>query len=428
MSDKNECFKMMKAYLPPLKNGEYTVEAIQNVTAPESDSYHAQMDFCVKGAHFSVPEEEIHSLYPHVNACGNYGTSMAHITFKNKSYPWEMSERPWFALICLSDDEFESEQEIAIKDLFNCPNDTFYPLKSMPACTEKPEDGCTILDLPADLYEAVMPRESEAELLAHVKIVDLYDTSDDLVSHDGYFSVIVSNRFIPSGKEDFKKNTMHLVSLEGYDGYLPEGARYSALKPYAKIRLVSLYSWSVFSTEKGDADFCNIITSIQSGPLALSATELLKRGKIPLYHVTRTGEKTVSLYRGPLIPYPAKKTEQITKQTADGWIIYDPEHGIMDLSYAAAWQLGRLLILKNKAMAAALLAWKKQGMRQFHIEANKIVFQNKMRLGLKAEQGDIVDYCAHKLFKQLLEDELVAPLSTASGSPKTDVRESKEGK
>lgn len=430
MNVENERFKLMKHSLPPVENGVFSVEVTQEVTTPEVASFQAQMDFHVNGAHFNLAAEEIQALYPEVNASGNYADCIGHITLKKKTYPWENSILPqklafhdnlsdpevvpWLALICISMDENVSTKEIMIKELFDNPNHTsniFYPLKSMPSCTEKPEDICRIIDLPLSLYDQVMPRENEIELLTHVKVVDLYDKCDDMVAMDGYFSVVVSNRFLPSGDDSLIKSTLHLVSIEGFDGYLPEGSKHQELERYTSVRLVSLYSWDVFSMRKGEADFRNIIKNIDSGPLAISAHDVLKRGHIPLRHMTRSGEETVSLYRGPLIPYLPIKEEDSRKYTADGRMIYDPEHGIMDLSYSSAWQLGRLLILKDKSIAAALLRWKKENTRLVHLEADEAVFNEMQSLALKLEQGDIIDFWAQTLSGEITNNKLVGPVA-----------------
>ncbi len=447
MNMENERFKLIKLCLPPVENGACSVVVRQNITSPASDTFTTQMDFHVKGAHFSLPAEEIQALYPAVNANGNYADSIGHITLKKKTYPWENSilpgkqtgnkeeepdGKPWLALICISDAEGASAKEIAIKDLLDTQGkqpDIFYPLKELPLCTEKPEDICRVVDLPLSLYEQVMPREEEIALLTHVKAVDLYDKYDNLAAMDGYFSVVVSNRFIPSGEDTLQKSTLHLVSLEGFGGYLPEGAQYQELQEYKQVRLVSLFCWEVYSTRRGEADFKEIIRKIDSGPLAINTHEILKRGQIPLRHITRTGEETVSLYRGPLLPYRAQESsfagessrqeeqafasgnEFTGKNTADGYLIYDPVNGIMDVSYSCAWQLGRLLILKDKAIAMAYLRWKRDNARQLHAAAGKAVFDGSLYRALKMDQGDIVDFWAHTLCREVMENMLVAPIA-----------------
>ena len=70
----------------------------------------------------------------------------------------------------------------------------------------------------------------------------------------------------------------------------------------------------------------------------------------------RQGEKTVSWYRGPLVPLNYHKPAQVQElvSCADELLRYDPDIGLFDVTYAAAWQLGRLLALQNQSFALAL--------------------------------------------------------------------------
>lgn len=445
MSVDNERFKMMKVCLPPIENGNASIEVKQEVTSPKEDTYVSKMDFSIKGVHFTMPTQEIHTVYPPVNATGNYGNSVAHVTFKKKSFPWEnpidpklkrnmlgedIEVLPWLALICISDDKNIRPEEIKISNLFERHEGIFYPLKEMPVCSEKPDDICKVIDIPRDLYGAIMPRVTEIEYLSHVKLIDMYHKTDEMVSMDGYFSVVVSNRFIPSGDEDVKGNTMHLVSLEGFENYLPEGSRYEEIPEGEKVRLVSLYSWKVFSTNQGEVDFREIMNNIDVGPFALASnkdfegdSEMFKRGFVPVKHITRTGEDTISLYRSPLLPYVTDEVSDDKPHTADGYLIYDPVNGIMDTSYSAAWQLGRLLMLKDKAIASLLLEWKKETMRSIHRRANENVFRSKMTNAMGMKDGDVVDYWVHTLAGPMMENELIAPVSRDyKGRNKGDIK------
>jgi hypothetical protein len=44
---------------------------------------------------------------------------------------------------------------------------------------------------------------------------------------------------------------------------------------------------------------------------------------------------------------------------ADALTRYDPSTGMLDVSYAAAWEIGRLLALRSKSFSAALYNWKR---------------------------------------------------------------------
>src|SRR5690606_8022517 len=67
---------------------------------------------------------------------------------------------------------------------------------------------------------------------------------------------------------------------------------------------------------------------------------------------------------------------------ADQLLAYDPEIGMMDISYASAWQLGKTLALADQAFAQKLYAWRQRnqlaartavyhGLLQLHISSNQ---------------------------------------------------------
>jgi hypothetical protein len=78
--------------------------------------------------------------------------------------------------------------------------------------------------------------------------------------------------------------------------------------------------------------------------------------------MTRSGEQTVSWYRGPLAPGPVTRLfSQVPYANADQAVIYDKATGLFDQSYAVAWQIGRFLALADAAFSAALTNWRHQG-------------------------------------------------------------------
>jgi hypothetical protein len=104
---------------------------------------------------------------------------------------------------------------------------------------------------------------------------------------------------------------------------------------------------------------------------------LLGLGYVPMNHVTRVptsqGEaiQTISWYRGPLIPFrkdatdlppfidSTQGTDRPTVYAADKLLRFDPHLGMYDVSYAVAWQLGRLLALNDKSFSVPLYQWRK---------------------------------------------------------------------
>ena len=69
----------------------------------------------------------------------------------------------------------------------------------------------------------------------------------------------------------------------------------------------------------------------------------------------------MSWYRGPLVPLKYLKLETYPHlPSADAALRYDYQTGLLDASYAAAWQLGRLLALQNTHFAKSLYRYRNQ--------------------------------------------------------------------
>jgi len=100
-----------------------------------------------------------------------------------------------------------------------------------------------------------------------------------------------------------------------------------------------------------------------------SVATALRLGYVPLGHELRHGDRTVSWYRGPVVPAttPARIRNFIFAN-ADAALHFDEQTGLFDVSYAAAWQLGRLLALQSPEFARAL----------FHLESG-LVAETSMR-------------------------------------------------
>jgi hypothetical protein len=208
----------------------------------------------------------------------------------------------------------------------------------------------------------------------------------------GTFSIVFSNRL----PQDSKKSYAFLVSLEELEDYLPDdnGAPpkgYTAADTRS-IRLAVLQSWSFFSNGQ-PAKFDNTALALnQSGAAGTDlcipyngsntlVTNALKMGYAPLNQVLRTGEQTVSWYRGPLVPYlVANERVEVPVSGPDKATIFDPTTGMMDTSYAAAWTLGRLIALQDAGFSTALYNWK-QGLTQSVVLAiEKALLQEKFNV------------------------------------------------
>ena len=57
--------------------------------------------------------------------------------------------------------------------------------------------------------------------------------------------------------------------------------------------------------------------------------------------------------------------------TSDGRLIYDKENGIFDVSYAAAFNLGKLVTLSHNAEAQKIVNWRKTQKTKEHLNLLK---------------------------------------------------------
>lgn len=92
------------------------------------------------------------------------------------------------------------------------------------------------------------------------------------------------------------------------------------------------------------------------------ANNYLKMGYVPLPHQFRRGGKSVSWYRGPLVTGPIAKTipdDLFPVHCSDELLRYHTDYGLFDVSYASAWELGRLMALKSKRISVDLYNWKR---------------------------------------------------------------------
>jgi hypothetical protein len=194
----------------------------------------------------------------------------------------------------------------------------------------------------------------------------------------GVFSVLVANRFAPLGA-----NTVYLISLEGWN-YLLDAP--SAAQPAARVRLITLTSWNFVNDPTGIDTFPGLMQHLKSNSSVFGANmavssgspyvdQALKRGYVPLDYKPLDSTPTFAWYRGPLAPVKRDPVTTNVFEEADAAMILDPDRGIMDVSYAAAWELGRLLALSSPAFVKGLRLFvqRRQNATEFAAEIGKFV-------------------------------------------------------
>jgi hypothetical protein len=258
---------------------------------------------------------------------------------------------------------------------------------------QSPDTPTKFIDFTVEAFSSLCPTKDDLPYLAHVREVDTYDSVDDSDVTKKY-GVVLGNR-IPAANTDAHAL---LVSLENMGAYLPDDS--GAPSPNlpagtGHVRLIVLASWRFFANDL-DETFQNLAENLNRGssgtvgattvkidappassaavaqaiadePTGLSGADAdtivlnaLGQGYVPLNHHLREAGDTVSWYRGPLLPYrTAPSFITVPAFGPDALLRYDPDTGMFDAAYAAAWQLGQLLALQSAAFSTALYAWKK---------------------------------------------------------------------
>lgn len=389
---------------PSLQAGTYTVTVTQTLSNAEiktDTTFSSTRTFHVEGDQFSLNPQTVYSVFPAASSKGSYTHVLPSVILKRSTLPWERraiqppwekkasadasaksqnSEAPWLALLLFHEGEVAQPEVVTVGELSPPP-------QASP--TQTKEDPVSLLQIPTELLKKLLPSAADLKLLSHVRKGTHEDGSEIELS------VVIGNRLPRPGL-----NTVHLVSLEHFfclkvesnspkkqgnslDNSTINGQQQKAYNKDndAFTAVVSLHSWDfVCDTTNSQDHFRNLLTSLDVGTLKLAGKDetvnpsdkkgtvnhYLKKGYVPLKHHLRNFQTTVSWYHSPLLP---GKNQQpflfnFPVRAADQLLVYDCEIGLFDSSYAAAWQLGRLLALQDKSLSINLFNWKRQYLQQ----------------------------------------------------------------
>jgi hypothetical protein len=399
---------------PPLPAQQYRLSATQTVTGlkPDEDipTYTLNQRFTVAAPRFTLDSSAIQSVYPPAQALGNYADALAHVVLTQRSLPWSRtldgkpggsSAPPWIAVLLCRTEELNgaTPTRMTVQNVIEPGSGIVGPV-GLTVTAEELAQGCLAIDLDDALFGNIAPRQDELQYLAHVREVNTDGKEILGIDADGWFSVIVGNR-LPLNPGPY---TAILVSLEGQGTHLPGG---TAVPTGGKIRLVALASWS-FEVTAFNRNFLEIMQELRTrhapgDPSDLIGIRLLQMpykmpsvttdaqkkvkealdiGFVPLSTALSDGETTVSWYRGPLVPVITKRDQYGPYQFSDHAIRYDPDDGLFDMSYAVAWQIGRLLALSDPAFAQALYDWRIGDFRKTDLAVTRRRFVAQTRLAL----------------------------------------------
>jgi hypothetical protein len=245
---------------------------------------------------------------------------------------------------------------------------------------------CLYADIPRTIFGDVVPARAELPDLAHCREVDMADKELRADIEAGWFSVVVANRFPTPGTV----NNAFLVSLEGFSEYLYGGKPIPA--QYDFVRMAVLAAWSFTALPVQGETFEGLVQNINVCSLHLQnkpaqvvtdaeklVADAFHDGYVAMTYHTRDGEKTATWYRGPLTPVKLDFVKLDPFFSAESGMIYDAKTGLFDLSYAVAWQIGRLLALSDSEFAVGLMKWRKEQKVAQHIKLERGNTLNRMQ-------------------------------------------------
>ncbi|GGR09761.1 hypothetical protein WEB32_04100 [Streptomyces netropsis] len=350
----------------------------------------ARQDFEIRSPQFTLDGSFVHAVHPAPAASGAFEYVLPHITLGRLILPWERAldpakpELPWLALLLFAEQELPDDPKAqghvrtrTVRELLTATGDVLVPDITLEeeVPPELRDASCATIDVPSDVFAALVPRRADLPYLCHVrKVTDrhaLRVRRNGEKLEVGDYSVVVANRFPRTAG----RYAAHLVSLEGFAGHL-DGTRPAP----SVVRMVSLRAWSFEAVPDASAHFDALIRHMADDPAGLGlrlrprtagtaaspATERLDLGYVPVDHGLPSAEHTFAWYRGPFTPVVAQDVP--TPATghyahADEALVYLTDAGVFDVSYAAAFTLGRALAMSDSTLAATVSAFRARARR-----------------------------------------------------------------
>lgn len=349
---------------PALSDGTYQIMVNLYVTvpnAPVDGAYCIVRTFSVAGPRFQLDPSQIQAVFPVDGATDVNPDILPHVLFTRSTLPWERKAYaeasdpwPWVVILLFTESEAPAVQTVRLDALSSNASPWF------PAITlengQTGSDQTMVIDVPKSFLTQVLPGVQDIAYLAHVRATSMNDAPQD----DGRVAAVIGNRLPRSPGRYFAC----LVSVE--NRYSASGFDYQGASNDDLIRLVCLKQWS-FETSADSLDFAEILGALDRDHAALQlppsgknaqADAYLRAGYIAAPHHMRDAQQTASWYRGPLTSGPSASQLSLPASSSDALVFYDPASGMFDVSYAAAWELGRLLALQSQQVSSSLYRFK----------------------------------------------------------------------
>ena len=339
--------QFVEYHQPDLADGDYTLTVAQRIEAKQqiSDKQNfsevfpdATLRFSVLGPRFSLDPQVVDSVFPPAGSLGDHSNVLPHVVINRSTLPWERtavlikkqdSAKPkearkrlsWLVLLLFEEGELllvpaaqtaseESVRTFSIGEL-RAPAMGKVKWPGIPRESgDHDDDRLSVIDVPWSLLRQIMPAAEDLRFLTHVR------RTQEATGKPGEdeLAVVIGNRIPKSGGI----SSVHLVSVEGRYKYEHDQLVFDhqGAQDGDSIRLVTLKSWR-FSCENEHHNFTGLLRHLDRScalripdpehtdvpaPAIDFAKRHLAMGCVPLTHAMRQGNKTVSWYRGPLVP------------------------------------------------------------------------------------------------------------------------------
>ena len=364
---------------PLLPQGQYKLVAKQSVAAIGKDGtpYENRLDFQIGAPLTALLPTDLHSFYPPKGASGVFRAHLPHVVLMRPSLPWDSSltdaprdatdHRSALALLVIGASEMDGVK------------------------IQTTEEGRRSITLTGDLFRRIAPTQQDLTWIAHVRQVETEAKETPFFMSDGAFAVILASRFPeqpdPENGAQSGQNLAVLVSLARKAGLLRPDTDKDPTESPDSVALDLLADWRFTATAAEEtAGEAAALTGARfavdlppatgtDSPETAHARDAFARGYCPLPHAMRHGDRTLSWYRGPLTPvdYGKPEAETAFRGSSDAALRYDPGDGMFDVSYAAAFQLGRLLALQDRGFASRMRRFRDDVRRQMNDLAGRSV-------------------------------------------------------
>ncbi|MEV6576119.1 hypothetical protein [Streptomyces sp. NPDC051577] len=440
--------------VPQVSAGEYAITLTQELVDEQGMVLEPALDrlnypLRVAAPRFTLPPGTVHAVFPQAGSTAGFSNALAHLTLADKTLPWCRSlgdgaatGTPWLALMVFGTGDLANdagctgEVTVGTVQQLLTPSDGV-AVPEVQVSTGEKTGECASIEVPARVFDAIAPRLADLPYLAHMR--EVAERSVRFRNGEqpsvGSYSVVLGNRFPQAAGGRY---VAHLVSLEGHNRRLTGETAQSC----TTVRLVSLHHWSYQSSphNPGSAFSAGVKALAAPGstvPRDLALTlrptssprpgpeieRRLKYGYVPLVHQLPTGERSYCWYRGPL----SAVVPPVSPRPTDGYrsahqaMTYLPQQGVFDVSYAAAWNFGRLTAMSDPTYAAHLAAFRHTAFRAVrqlaqnpglaaltahgHDRAEAEVDWPALRRQLTADPWDTLD----ELFPDTLVEDLNTP-------------------